>query len=457
MIKQLRHKLTQTKRLSKKTREFTLIMLGATFVSLVALVFARLVDLAIRLNHEWSSQYPLAALVIIPVGFVILAWLTIRLAPNTAGSGIPQVMASIYETNPQKKNILVKLWPTILKIPLTFMALILGASVGREGPTVQVGASVMLAWGKFCDRFKLSKTRLKQNELLTIGAAGGMAAAFNAPLAGIIFAIEELSRITYLRWERYVLFGILASGFILIALEGNNPHFPVFNSSPPAYDVFLWVLVSAIMCGILGGIFAKMLTKGLSFFSPKKLKRYILRHPLYVAGIMGLGVAIIGICFNGDTYGIGYNLSANSLTGQQEYVPGLGAGKFFATIFSYWAGIPGGIFTPSLSIGALAGVALNTLSSQIVISEDVIVLLCMAAFLSAVTQSPLTASVVVMEMTLSISMLFWLLICCIMASFVARQFCPRPFYLNSAIKYVGLLNVIEVKDKDKKNSESKGK
>ena len=117
----------------------------------------------------------------------------IRDRPYTAGSGIPQVMASLYEQDPKKKGILVSFWPTLLKIPLTFFALVLGASVGREGPTVQVGAAMMWGWGKLCDRFYLTRFRFKKNELLAIGAAGGLAAAFNAPLAGIIFAIEELS------------------------------------------------------------------------------------------------------------------------------------------------------------------------------------------------------------------------------------------------------------------------
>ncbi|MFH4354594.1 MAG: chloride channel protein [Neisseriaceae bacterium] len=454
IIKRAKHKTVQSRRLTRKARDFFLIMAGAALVSWVALGFSRLVDLATQLNFTWTSRHPLSALFVIPCGFMLLVWLTRRLAPYTAGSGIPQVMAALYEPHPSKKRILIRLVPTLLKIPFTFFGLVLGASIGREGPTVQLGAAVMYSWGRICEKYKLTRKRFKKNDLLAMGAAGGMAAAFNAPLAGIIFAIEELSRIAYLKWERNILFGILASGFILIAIEGNNPHFPVFYGNARAEDIFFCTIICALACGILGGLFSKLLTKGFSYFCPQPIKKLVLAHPLWTAGLLGLAVAIIGIYFKGATYGVGYSLSANALLEKAHYIPGLLTGKFLASILSYWAGLPGGIFSPSLSIGALLGVALHSLPLYINIDSDTMVLFCMAAFLAAVTQSPLTASVVVMEMTLSISMLFWLLICSIIATFVARQFSPRSFYLTSAIKYVALLNNLPMSDKKSTKQEN---
>ena len=108
----------------------------------------------------------------------------------------------------------------------------MGASVGREGPSVQVGAAVMLAWGNFCRKYNFAFRGLSTNELIATGAAGGLAAAFNAPLAGVIFAIEELGRGVMLRWERRVLLGVLAAGFILVAIQGNSPYFPVIRARP---------------------------------------------------------------------------------------------------------------------------------------------------------------------------------------------------------------------------------
>lgn len=445
LIKRTRHKIIQIRRLFRKTNDFLLLLAGATIVSLVALGFSKLVDYATELNHYWLEHYYfLTALVLIPPGFMLLTFLTMRLAPYTAGSGIPQVMASLIEPSGAKKKLLLRLIPTLLKMPLTFLGLILGASIGREGPTVQLGASIMLAWGEFCNRFHLVRRRFKKNDLLAMGAAGGIAAAFNAPLAGIIFAIEELSRLTTLKWERQIMFGILASGFILIAIEGNNPHFPVFyGSAQNEENLLIWVLICALVCGITGGMFSKLLIKGFGYISPARCKTFFSKHPVLLSGIMGLGVAAIGIYFHGATYGVGYELSKKALLGNMQYVPGLTLGKFAASIFSYWAGLPGGIFTPSLSIGSLIGIGLHNLLSIAPLNTETIVLLCMAAFLAAVTQSPLTASIIVVEMTLSISILFWLLICCILACFVAKQFSPRPFYLSSAIKYFGLLLALE--------------
>lgn len=445
-----RHKVLQLRRLYRKSFLFAFILIGAALVAVSALGFSYLVSYAATLNETWVKQYPWTLLIGLPFGFMLLTVLTRRLAPYTAGSGIPQVMASLYEQDPKKKGILVSFWPTLLKIPLTFFALVLGASVGREGPTVQVGAAMMWGWGKLCDRFYLTRFRFKKNELLAIGAAGGLAAAFNAPLAGIIFAIEELSRTATLKWDRHIIVGILAAGFILVAIEGDNPNFPIFTGGASLRAMFWGILIIGIVCGILGGLFSKLLIKGLPFFLPGKIKSWVQHHPIWISGIMGLLVAMVGLYFEGATLGIGYQHGADGLRGVAGYEPGLMLGKFSVSLFSYWAGIPGGIFTPSLSIGALLGTGLHHLHWVLGMNQEVVVLFCMASFLAAVTQSPLTSSVIVMEMTLSSPMLFWLLIYSLVATFVAKQFSPRSFYLVSAIRYINLLRVLETPDKAKK-------
>ena len=134
-----------------------------------------------------------------------------------------------------------------------------GASIGREGPSVQVGAAVMLAWGDFWKRRGLRLRGFHANELIAAGAAGGLAAAFNAPLAGVIFAIEELGRGTVLRWQRLVLIGVLAAGFLVVAVAGNNPYFGVFAGEPLNQGMLMWVLVCGALNGALGGIFARLL------------------------------------------------------------------------------------------------------------------------------------------------------------------------------------------------------
>ncbi|KQB49188.1 hypothetical protein LD10_13775, partial [Neisseria meningitidis] len=140
--------------------------------------------------------------------------------PSPPGSGIPQVIASLSLPYGAQKTRLIRLGQTLLKIPLTFLGMLFGVSIGREGPSVQVGAAVMGAWGAWCKKHGLAFKGMQENDLMAAGAAGGLAAAFNAPLAGVIFAIEELGRGIMLRWERQILLGVLASGFMQVAIQG---------------------------------------------------------------------------------------------------------------------------------------------------------------------------------------------------------------------------------------------
>lgn len=178
------HKIQQTRRLSRKTVALGFLLAGATLVAVVSLIFAHLADYALELNAQLVARHPWFAWVALPFGFMLIVWLTRRYAPYTVGSGIPQVLASLSLPYGPNKSRLINLPQTLLKIPLTFLGMLIGASIGREGPSVQVGAAVMSAWGKWCKKRDLAFRGLQENDLIAAGAAGGLAAAFNAPLAG---------------------------------------------------------------------------------------------------------------------------------------------------------------------------------------------------------------------------------------------------------------------------------
>ena len=390
-------------------------------------------DFALEMNAELVQKYPWFAWVALPFGLPLIVWITRRFAPYTSGSGIPQVLASLALPYGANKTRLIRLRETLLKIPLTFLAMFAGASVGREGPSVQVGAAVMSAWGAWCKKHGFAFRGMQENDLIAAGAAGGLAAAFNAPLAGVIFAIEELGREVMLRWERQILLGVLAAGFIQVAIQGNNPYFSGFSGS--ALDNMLgWVLGCGLACGIAGGLFGRTLYLGATAFAPAKWREHIRRHPLITAALIGILLAAIGTLYQGKTYGTGYHEAAQALRGIHEAPAGLAVAKWFSTVLSYWAGTPGGIFTPSLTIGAVLGERIAVLTG-LTQGTHVLVLLCMAAFLAGATQSPLTSAVVVMEMTGGQNLLFWLLIACIFASQVSRQFSPRPFYHAAGTRF----------------------
>ncbi|MDD7568872.1 MAG: chloride channel protein [[Actinobacillus] rossii] len=427
-------KLRQSNRISRKSIEFSCLLIGATLVALFSLGFAKLADLGLEWNAHWAAKYPLAPWFVLPLGLMLLAWFTPKYTPYVSGSGIPQVIASLSLPYGTQKNRLLQFVQTLWKIPLTFLAMCIGASVGREGPSVQVGAAVMLAWGNLCRRYGIAFTGLSANELMATGAGGGLAAAFNAPLAGVIFAIEEIGRGVLLRWERRVLLGVLAAGFILVAIQGNNPYFPQYHGTYHEPNILLWILLCGVVCGIFGGLFAKLLAKGVAGVCPQSIRGWVRRHPIYVAGILGLILAALGAYTHGQTYGTGYHVVANALDGQPISPEPVGIAKLFATVGTYWTGIAGGIFTPSLTVGAGIGAQIYNLTGGLV-DQRLLVLLCMAGFLAGATQSPLTASVVVMEMTGSQPALIWSLIGALAASFVSRQIMPKPFYHFAAARF----------------------
>ncbi|POY42322.1 chloride channel protein [Avibacterium endocarditidis] len=432
-IRHFHRKLRQSYRISRKTIEFSCLLIGAALVSLFSLGFAKFADLALHWNALWTAKHPYAVWVVLPLGLAFLAWFTAKYTPYVSGSGIPQVIASIDMPYSANKSKLIAFGQTLWKIPLTFLAMLFGASVGREGPSVQVGAAVMYAWGNVCRRHGLAFKGLNANELMATGAAGGLAAAFNAPLGGVIFAIEELGRGILLRWERRVLLGVLAAGFILVAIEGNNPYFPNYHGQTSVPHMFLWVILCGVVSGVLGGVFAWLLAKGVAGTVPAKMRGWIRRHPIYMAFILGLILAGLGTFTHGQTYGTGYEVVTKALDGQ-TVASEVGISKLFATVATYWTGTAGGIFTPALTTGAGIGVQVWSLTGEIV-DQRLLVLLCMAAFLAGATQSPVTASVIVMEMTASEPVLFWLLICSLIASIISRQFNAKPFYHFAAGRF----------------------
>lgn len=144
------HKIRQTRRISRKSIAFLFLLAGSALVALTALLFAWMADFALEMNAELVQKYPWFAWVALPLGLPLIVWITRRFAPYTSGSGIPQVLASLALPYGANKTRLIRLRETLLKIPMTFLAMFAGASVGREGPSVQVGAAVMSAWGAWC-------------------------------------------------------------------------------------------------------------------------------------------------------------------------------------------------------------------------------------------------------------------------------------------------------------------
>src|SRR6185503_14104509 len=178
-----------------------------------------------RVFQLYLERWPLMPLILTPVGFAVTVLLAVRVFPNTQGSGIPQAIAARKLDDFEARKALVGLRVAVGKVLLTLLGLLVGASTGREGPTVQVGASVMFLIGRLTPR--------RQPGLILAGAAAGVAAAFNTPLAGIVFAIEEMSRSFEVRASGLIIAAVILAGLVAQALVGDYTYFGTTKASLP--------------------------------------------------------------------------------------------------------------------------------------------------------------------------------------------------------------------------------
>jgi H+/Cl- antiporter ClcA len=352
----IRKRLRHTVRISRHSFRIAVFLGGAVCVALFSLLFALIAEKMLEWNRGITHAYWWSALLMLPLAFALIRWLTIKLAPEARGSGIPQVMAAMNMPVCEEQTRLVSMRQAMWKIVLTAAGLLAGASIGREGPSVQVGAAAMLAWGKWWQKRPRLGVGFRPEALIAAGAAGGLAAAFNTPLAGVVFAIEELGKGSVVRWDRLVMSAVLGAGFISLALVGNNPYFQL-NEAIHVMQISWPAIVScALINGVLGGLFAKALLIGPSGWLPKRHCAWPQRHPIWFAAICGLLVAFLGMLTGGATYGTGYEQAAALLNGQPGDSMRCSALQNWARRFCpTLAGIPGGIFTPSLAIGAGIG------------------------------------------------------------------------------------------------------
>jgi len=394
---------------------------GAVLVSLVAIAFAAAANASDNLFHHALAVSPYLALAIAPAGLALAVLLTRTTFPGAQGSGIPQVIASLEMTDPNKVKAVLSLRVAVGKILLTLIGLASGASIGREGPTVQVGASIMQALGQALNL----PSAAQQRALVLAGGAAGIAAAFNTPLAGVVFAIEELSRSFEHRTSGMVLTAVIIAGIATLALMGNYTYFGVTSAVLPIGTGWLAVIYCAAAGGLAGGLFSQSLVRA-AHGLPGRAGRFIAHRPVMFAALCGLLLALIGLASNGATYGTGYAQARDLVAGQSNLPAKFFVLKLAATVVSYCSGIPGGIFAPSLAVGAGLGRTIAHLLPST--PPGAVVLLGMVAYFSGVVQAPITAAVIVMEMTDNQEMTIPLMATSFLAFGVSRLVCRRALY-----------------------------
>ncbi|MDP4025346.1 chloride channel protein [Methylobacterium sp. NEAU 140] len=397
-----------------------LFLVGGIGVGLAAVLMAKGADLAQAGFRRIVEPEPLVALILTPAGFALAALLALTVFPNSQGSGIPQVIAARHARDAGYRQSLISPRVAVGKVLVLFLGLFCGASAGREGPTVQVGAAIMAAFGR------LTPERLPG--LLLAGGAAGVAAAFNTPLAGIVFGIEELGRAYEARSSALIAAGIVAAGLTSIWLSGNYTYFGTTQATLPASAGWI-VPVLALVGGLAGGVFSRLLilfARGL----PGRAGRLIRRRPVLFAALCGLGVAGCGLASGGAAYGTGYEEARAILHGDSAASLAFAPLKFVATVLSSVSGIPGGLFAPSLAVGAGLGGTVHVMAQDLLPGVEVgaLVLIGMVAYLAGVLQAPITSFVIVTEMTQNHALIIPLMIAALIADAASKAICRGGLY-----------------------------
>ncbi len=388
--------------------------LGAVSIGLVALLFARLADEATLLFNTMVRAVGWLPIVVTPLGFVAIAWVTRTMAPEAVGSGIPQVIAAAHDP---KRSLRTLISPRIAAVKggFTVIALLCGASVGREGPTVQISAAI-LGWYS-----RLLRAPIRASMIIAGGAAG-VAAAFNTPLAGVTFAIEELADAYEQRVALLVMTTILIAGIVSLGLAGDYVYFGAVAEHMKFGAVLRVAPVAGVLGGLTGGLFARVLLN----IEPARDRwlPWIKGRPIIWAFACGTIVAGLGVA-TGLTWGTGYS-AARAIIDGTNVAYWFGPAKFTATLATAASGLPGGIFSPSLATGAGLGALLRPLFPGD--PGGAVVLLGMVAYFTGVVRAPLTAVIIIVEATASRGLILPLFLSALIAHSVSALVCKERLY-----------------------------
>ena len=392
------------------------LLIGA-LVGIVVVAFILLTE------RSGARLYPAGAAawrrLLVPVaGSALMGYLLYRFFPDARGSGIPQTKAALYARGGR-----ISLGTVVGKFFCTSATLASGIPLGREGPAVQVGAGIASVLGR---KLGLSPERVKA--LIPVGAAAAIAAAFNTPLAAVLFALEEVVGDLHAPVLGSVVLASATSWAMLRLLLGNNPLFqvPQYQLVHPGEFVIYAVL------GVAGGFVSVAFTKLLLWMRARFLrfpKKTVWFQPL--AG--GLTIGMMGR-FVPQILGVGYKHVGEALNGRfaLRLMILLLVLKLFAVTISYASGNAGGIFGPSLFMGAMLGGVVGMVAQHFLPgytgSPGAYALVGMGAAFAGIIRAPMTSVVMIFEITRDYAVIVPLMISNLVSFFISARFQKQPIY-----------------------------
>ncbi len=406
------------------------LWVSAIAAALIAVMYAKLFRLAEEFYLSFLKDHTYFVLALSPILF-FLAWILVyKFAPEAAGSGIPQIMAvnKAEEVADPKKFMdrLLGLKVAFFKVISSLLCVLGGGAIGREGPTLQISASIFHFFGKQVGKFVPQNN---QQTWVVAGAAAGLASAFNTPLGGIVYAIEELSLIHFYKIRTALITAVIASGLVSQWILGNY----LFLGFPSLSPVGIAILPAAILVGIITGFMGGVFGRFLHFVLKKRnaLKQFSKLVLLTLAcGVIAASLSLI----DERSSGAGIHVITDFLRQKDEPSFVLVGIRFISTVVSYLSGAAGGIFSPSLTIGGTMGAFLSSFIGQN--HANLMILLGMIGFLTGVTRTPFTSFILVLEMTDRHLAIFPMMITAVVAQWISRIIDGRSFYEHVMEKFL---------------------
>jgi len=406
---------------------------GSVATALVAILYAKVFEYINRLTHLIKDNFSWLFFLITPCCLLLDWWIVRRISPAASGSGIPQLMATLNPKRDPKKvsaGYLLGGRALFAKFASSITALLGGAVIGREGPMIQISASIFYIVHKFIPK---EWPRIDRNRMLIAGGAAGLAAAFNTPLGGIVFAIEELSRTHLNAFKSALLYAVIFSGMTVQWILG--PYlflgFPKVESA--GFSMVGYVVLFSIITGLAGAYEGKLILQLIY------LKRRLKKPALTLLWVFLSGVVLAFLFyFNEDpAFGPGKDVMTQLLfnTEGKEVSVWLLLSRYAGAIISYASGIAGGVFATSLSSGSIIGELLMNLL-HLDHENKLLILVSMIGFLTGLTRAPFTTSILVLEMTDRHSAIFMFILAGLISSVAARLVDKRSLYQRLEWNYL---------------------
>lgn len=436
MIEKIIRRFTElftNKKLQRNLLNALPFWIGAMITGLFSVLYAKLFLLAETTTGYIFHKAGWLFFIITPVSFVLAWWMVVKFSPYARGSGIPQVTAAIELSNPannHKVNKLLSLKIIFIKVFSSLVMIFGGGVIGREGPTIQISASIFKTINDFLPEWfpKVSK-----RNMIVTGAAAGLASAFNTPLGGIVFAIEELTKTHFNFFKSALLTGVIIAG--LTALNFLGPY--LYLGYPAIKGISFWLIFIILPVAVITGLSGSGMGKVIIYIFKKKEKLKNNKQKLLYVIICGLVVAALAFFIDSRIFGSGKEIMVTTLFSKDKYVDWyLPLLRIIGPIISFSTGAAGGIFAPSLSAGAAIGSVISGWFHLSGAQTNMIILCGMVGFLTGITRSPFTSSILVIEMTDSHTIIFNLMLTALVANLISNFISRHSFYDILKDKYL---------------------